>query len=422
MSFSLHQRPKSPYWYAYFRTPDPDHPGKVKAHHKSTRQTTKNKAREVAREMEKAAKNEAGAGEEKSRSIYAILREAADLAANGNLNEAQGRELLSEMIRISTGKGLKVYTVREWFDSWLQDKEKANAQGTFVRYSGVVNQFLAFLPPERVDGNLMNLSAEDVRGFRDTEAASGKSPNTVNDAIKTVRTALNKARRQQIILSNPAEAVETLKEEELEKATFTPADIHRLLKAAENSWKGVILFGFFTGLNLRDITNLRWKQVELAGKTLSYKRQKTGKGNAIPLHSNLLEWLLEQSAPDDPEAFIFLKLANKKTGGTGGLSDMFRRLMKKAGLSGEAVPPAKGKKGERTKGRTRNTLTFHSLRHTFNSEMANAGVSQELRQKLTGHASAAMNDNYTHLEMEILRAAVGTVPGIGAVEEEGQAQ
>lgn len=419
MSFSLHQRPNSPYWYAFFRTPDPDHPGKVKAHHRSTRQTTKNKAREIAGEMEQAAKKEAGAGEEKSRHIYALLRESADLAANGNLNEAKGRELLSEMIRISTGKGLEVYTVREWFDSWLGEKKVGKtAQGTVVRYSGVVKQFLAFLPPERADGNLMNLSSEDLRSFRNAEVASGKSPNTVNDAIKTLRTALNKARRDGLILSNPAEAVETLKEEELEKATFTPSDIRRLTKAAQGPWKGVILFGFFTGLNLRDITNLRWKQVDLTGKTLSYKRQKTGKGNAIPLHSNLLEWLLAQSAPDDPEIFIFPELANKNTGGTGGLSETFRRLMKEAGLSGEAVPPAKGEKGKRTKGRTRNTLTFHSLRHSFNSEMANAGVSQELRQKLTGHASAAMNDNYTHHGMEILQAAVNAVPGIGGEEKE----
>jgi site-specific recombinase XerD len=61
-------------------------------------------------------------------------------------------------------------------------------------------------------------------------------------------------------------------------------------------------------------------------------------------------------------------------------------------------------------------LSFHSLRHSFNSAMANAGVSQELRQRLTGHASKAINDRYTHTELETLRKAVGTVPSLGGDE------
>jgi integrase len=41
--------------------------------------------------------------------------------------------------------------------------------------------------------------------------------------------------------------------------------------------------------------------------------------------------------------------------------------------------------------------TFHSLRHSFNSVLANAGVTEEIRMKLTGHKSKAMNERYTHL-------------------------
>ena len=45
--------------------------------------------------------------------------------------------------------------------------------------------------------------------------------------------------------------------------------------------------------------------------------------------------------------------------------------------------------------------------------MANAGVPQELRQKLTGHASADMNAIYTHHELAPLRAAVEKLPALG---------
>jgi len=42
--------------------------------------------------------------------------------------------------------------------------------------------------------------------------------------------------------------------------------------------------------------------------------------------------------------------------------------------------------------------------------MANAGVPQELRQKLTGHASADMNAIFTHHELETIRKAVSAIP------------
>jgi len=44
--------------------------------------------------------------------------------------------------------------------------------------------------------------------------------------------------------------------------------------------------------------------------------------------------------------------------------------------------------------------------------LANAGVSQEIRQKLTGHATTEMNTIYTHHELAPLRAAVEKLPGL----------
>lgn len=44
--------------------------------------------------------------------------------------------------------------------------------------------------------------------------------------------------------------------------------------------------------------------------------------------------------------------------------------------------------------------------------MANAGIAQEVRQKLTGHSSAETNTIYTHHELEPLRAAVAAIPSL----------
>lgn len=72
-----------------------------------------------------------------------------------------------------------------------------------------------------------------------------------------------------------------------------------------------------------------------------------------------------------------------------------------------------GKAGKAGKGRTTTSLSFHSLRHTFVSALANAGVSAEARKKPSGLADDRTHAKYTHHEIEKLRTAVDTLPRVG---------
>jgi integrase len=116
---------------------------------------------------------------------------------------------------------------------------------------------------------------------------------------------------------------------------------------------------------------------------------------------------LELPAPDSGKAFLFPSLAGKRTGGKTGLSMAFKGIMGRARVRGEVARERTGEKG-----RSVNTLTFHSFRHTLTSIMANAGVPVEVRQKFTGHASAEMNQHYTHTEIATLRGAIEKLPGL----------
>jgi len=63
-------------------------------------------------------------------------------------------------------------------------------------------------------------------------------------------------------------------------------------------------------------------------------------------------------------------------------------------------------------GRSVNALTFHSLRHTFNSILANAGVPEETRIALTGHTTREQNQVYTHRQLQTYVEAVATLPSV----------
>jgi hypothetical protein len=56
--------------------------------------------------------------------------------------------------------------------------------------------------------------------------------------------------------------------------------------------------------------------------------------------------------------------------------------------------------------------TFHSLRHTFVSLAANAGVPLPVVASIVGHSSTAMTRHYYHENEEMLRQAVAAIPSL----------
>lgn len=51
-------------------------------------------------------------------------------------------------------------------------------------------------------------------------------------------------------------------------------------------------------------------------------------------------------------------------------------------------------------------ITFHTLRHRFNSKLAGLGVTKEVRRDLMGHKPTDITDDYTHSTLDQRRWAV----------------
>jgi integrase len=98
------------------------------------------------------------------------------------------------------------------------------------------------------------------------------------------------------------------------------------------------------------------------------------------------------------EGYICPTLASKGPGGKHGLSEGFKRIMRRAGVDTQL---SEGKGVRKFCKRT-----FHSLRHSFTSSLANAGVPEEIRMKLTGHTTRDIHTRYTHHEHESLKNAI----------------
>ncbi len=369
---SIHRRDNSPYWWASWR----DATGRL--YHRSTKQTDRRNALCFAMECERAEKH----------------------ATAGTLTEAQARQIVADILeRTQTGERLRNPKASEWLTEWVESKEASRAETTGIRYRQTVERFLGYLG-DRANRPLVAITPRDIQGFIDLRARQQVSPSTLNVDGKTLRAAFNRARRMGLVSSNPAEAVDLPARQSIERGTFTPAEVAMLIKSAEGEWKTLIVLAYYTGARLSECCRVEWKDVDLAGGTITFPITKTGKAHTLPLHPELQNQL-EHIAGDVPGP-LMPGLAGVRISGRRGLSQHFLAVMQKAGLDAERVQGS-GK-------RQLHRRSFHALRHSFTSALANAGVAPELRMKLTGHKSAAVHAGYTHHELKTLRAALAKLP------------
>jgi len=333
------------------------------------------------------------------------IERAEQLARTGNLTEQTAKKIISEILERTTGQPLHNRKIDEWLEEWITGKEQSRGDATAVRYRQVVREFKSTLG-NRSALPLGSITPKDILGFRTAELAAGKSPKTANNSVKILSAAFNAAFRMGYIPNNPCTALESLATETAERETFTHQQLVELLRAATGDWKRAILFAYYTGARLGDVVNMRWNAVNIVEAIVSFVPRKTKRSKkviTVPLHPELQRELLKE--PGICGAYLFPSLAGLKTGGKYGLSAQFNGIMAKANIQATITQHT-------PTGRRNRNLSFHSLRHSFNSAMANAGVSQEVRMKLTGHTQADTNAIYTHHELAPLRAAIASIPEI----------
>lgn len=373
---SVFKRPRSKFWHAGWRGAD----GKFQL--RSTKQIDRTKALTIALEWERVDKK----------------------IGKGEFVENQIRQVINDLLEKVGESTCDVPTIRQWFTGWQAEKEASRSEKTAERYKSVVDGFLEHLG-NRADKLLTVLMPRDIQAYVVKRQKQELSSATVNLDVKILRTALNRARRQGVIQTNPAEAVDLPEKRSVERGTFTPAEIKMLLDECKGTeWETLILFGYYTSARLGDSTKMLWDKMNLTDGTMEFFEGKNQKWITLPMHPELQRHLLKLAGIDKPQKHITPKMAELGPGGRHGLSEGFKRIVVKAGLSLQTV--------EGSGVRNISKRTFHALRHSFTSALANAGVAPELRMKLTGHKSAAVHKGYTHLELETLRKAIGKLPSL----------
>ncbi len=262
------------------------------------------------------------------------------------------------------------------------DKYLANLQ---FRVSALIEDCAWKLPKD--------VSADSFQRWR--QSHQGLSAKTVNDYLEAARCLFNWMVKHGRAGSSPLAAVEkvgTVGRETRERRAFSDDEVKRLLAVADRR-KAVYLTAVDTGLRRSEIAALKWSDLSLDAVTpfvqVRASTTKNGKPAAMRLHPDVVAALLEHkaAAPSGGES-VFPRMPR---------IERFCRDLKKAGI------PYKDAAGR--------FADFHSLRKTFGTNLAKAGVPSRVAMTLMRHSDRRLTDKiYTDENLLGTWSAIDALP------------
>jgi integrase len=239
-------------------------------------------------------------------------------------------------------------------------------------------------------GSLDDVSPVLLEAFKVELKKSGLAPATVNRRVRAIKFMMRWGEKWNMITAQNWRAVSKFREPKGTLLFYSPEELARLLCVCNGPWRTLCLLGARAGLRRGEIRMLRWVDVDFAqGRIHIAPREgwepKDYERRWIPLADDLRAHLLDiKCSAQTP--YVFAQGEHRET--IGSMTTYFRRLSKKAKLTGN----------------------IHTLRHTFASHLAQAGVPLYTISKLLGHASTNTTEIYAHLCADTLDTAITALP------------
>ena len=182
---------------------------------------------------------------------------------------------------------------------------------------------------------------------------------------------------------------------------LTPEELEKIMSKADEAgpeWGLLFRVGMNTGLRLCDASTLTWEETDLDGRVLNVEPNKTrryGTRVRIPMTDALAAEFTKLEGPRT--GFILPCVATLYLKDRRRVCEKVQSIIQSAGIEtaakvhGSAVPRV---------ARCAVAVGFHSLRHSFVTRCANAGVPLAVVGGIVGHRSERMTQVYSHQNEE----------------------
>lgn len=288
----------------------------------------------------------------------------------------------------------KTQTLGAAATTFLQTRRNLSKQSV-AKYRSVLGQLVRYAGKKAA---LNLLTAAKVQAFID---ATERRAITKRTYSTTLSPFFNWAVAEGLIEKNPVKGVRLPRVPEKTPKTFSQEQVDILLQTIEEaerrcggrqkgSWKWLvpaIKLSLLLGLRVAELAQLRWGDIDegrglvTIGGRESF-RTKNGRRRVLPLTDAARDVLLQAS---NPSPHVITSSSGDAVSPLY-LSRRFKDACRLAGLPDH--------------------LSFHCLRHTACSRMANSGASLEAVRRVMGHSSVRVTERYIHTTPADLKNAL----------------
>jgi site-specific recombinase XerD len=157
----------------------------------------------------------------------------------------------------------------------------------------------------------------------------------------------------------------------------------------------VFITAFYTGMRLGELLNMNWTWVDFKQSLITVKNSngfttKSKKERIIPIHQRVGDILYRRHTPTGKSSFVFYRDGGIKLNGDF-VSKQFKRAVRQAGLNDD--------------------IHFHTLRHSFASNLVQSGASLYVVKELLGQQDYTTTQIYSHLDNGSLSQAIKKLTG-----------
>ena len=273
----------------------------------------------------------------------------------------------------------------KWFDNYVitNNKHQEMRMKKYILQASLIPFFGKML--------LADITTQHVERYKVHALKKGVSRKTINNQLATFSKCMTTAYEWVKLPGRPPK-VAWLKCPPPRTDFLSADECELLLSQAEGVVYGIMLTALRTGMRQGELRGLQWSSVNWESRMLTVrhslndrleqlKSPKSNRERHIPLDLDVYEMLCKRKKNT---GYVFIDSGDKPFDS----QRLIRRLR-----------DVRGKAGLRKFG-------WHTLRHTFASQLAIKGVPLHVVQALLGHSTIMMTMRYAHVAPSALRSAI----------------
>lgn len=295
---------------------------------------------------------------------------------------------LKKNVGFDTDGGIFTVTMAAAFEEFCEDKAASNlAKKTIDNYRQSYEYFVSYEFDDGDDNfDIKELHKIYVEQWKKSMLDSGMRISTLNHYLRDVRTFLYWCMNEDRQYIEPAYKISLVKGQESLPKIYTDDEVSILLAKplTQKDWIewrtwAIVNWVVGTGNRASTVCNIKIGDLDFNNKEVALTHTKNKQAQKIPMSSGVIsvmkEYIRKCRSNCKPQDWLFPNISNQQLSYEG-LAIAFRRYCQERGV-------------ERT--------SIHGLRHYFATDWIRRGGRGDNLQKLLGHSTYDMTQNYIKL-------------------------